>query len=1162
MAELQVGNYRLTRKIIPGDAKRGIPDLWRAEDLGDIYFAKVWPKGTDNSSAIQALWNREVRSLMRLQGYPGASELFVKLRDLDSDDKNYFAILDGGRRQILGEYLKNRSKHQWLLNLAEVGRRRPLWEGMLRVAQALIILHREGTLHRSVSPQAIFASPDGQGDFRLSGFEWALRISGSDSGAAAVGRNMPFQAPELDRPDGEFSIATDWYDFGLTAAEIFGLPIRNLKKRSALEGAINSLTNLREREREFIHRLLEEVQEKRLVDADEIEFQLRGIIRDLGSVTVATTRDLVLAVRLNSDLEISKTIELVSEGKAPTNDPVKQRDWIKYDLRGDPRVVARNGASPFYVIKGEKLEYRVRKWSEGGLETWDVAHCDMIERMPRVNPEDQIYSLGGRKIDVQLKPHVSKNLRTVRDRAVQWDRVFPFRVRENILPTDLRNVHDFFRVTQSLDTLLTVAQICAVEIISVEKDTNDTTIIVTPAHEPDRAELARLMGLESPAEQMVDWFKLGAEPVAADDEEDPKKDKYTLLERRTISGDPSPVTWKFVRAQTHPSGPRYHFRTQGAATVPEKNAYLARNHSGTIAQIRRRHKAIEDLRMFEGVLRMILSPEQASRTNSDLLPAARLHIPLDPSKAHALEKLWRTQPSFAVQGPPGTGKTTLIKAFVERLLTADPSAQILITAHSHHTVDDVRKKISELFLDRDGHETPITLRLGGPGDDVDSPETVTSGLLAQLNQSEMAKNAPDHLRTRLSAAVDRDFSRNRDAETELGAMQVLVQDAANLTFATLNSTGLADLAERGRRFDWSIIEEAGKAHGFDMATALQESHRLLLIGDHFQLPPFNVKRFSDLLGDPTRVRNAIQKGAQFAGGLVDQTVVADDDTLPDFVDRCQTWAGLIKIFEVIFTRSRETLGDAGPAAVLTDQHRMHPDIADLVGRVFYPEGSDGTILQSPKETHERFEQPTPFQIKPGSWLPSQRIVWCDVEWVQKEMYADGEVDGLFVSKPEVDLIVKVLKEIQPLSNTPCNIQILSPYNGQLEAIKAGIEKAYGSGQLLHMFKEPFDLKVAKRTGATVDEFQGSEADVVIVSLVRNNALIPWKSVGFLKEKNRMNVLLSRAKQKLVIVGSWDFFNSRCNKHTSEYDEHAYIGQMMKVMKASETAGILSKVRFK
>ncbi|MFX6957440.1 hypothetical protein ABTH75_18970, partial [Acinetobacter baumannii] len=67
-----------------------------------------------------------------------------------------------------------------------------------------------------------------------------------------------------------------------------------------------------------------------------------------------------MAVRLSSDREISRTIEVVSEGKASAHDPIAQRDWIRKDLQGDIRVIGRSTPSPYYVLKGEKLEYRVR----------------------------------------------------------------------------------------------------------------------------------------------------------------------------------------------------------------------------------------------------------------------------------------------------------------------------------------------------------------------------------------------------------------------------------------------------------------------------------------------------------------------------------------------------------------------------------------------------------------------------------------------------------------------------------------------------------------------------------------------------------------------------------------------------------------------------------
>jgi serine/threonine protein kinase len=180
------GRYRLVNKLLPGNAARGVPELWHAQDAGDAYFAKLWARNNNDGGAIQALWNREVRSLSRLQGYPGAHELFVRLYDLGATDEHYYAILDGGRRGLLSGMLKRRSNFHWLLNLSEVGRPRPLWEGLLRVAEALSVLHAEGTLHRSLSSSSVFSGPDGGTDFRLSGFEWSLRVASSGGAASSV----------------------------------------------------------------------------------------------------------------------------------------------------------------------------------------------------------------------------------------------------------------------------------------------------------------------------------------------------------------------------------------------------------------------------------------------------------------------------------------------------------------------------------------------------------------------------------------------------------------------------------------------------------------------------------------------------------------------------------------------------------------------------------------------------------------------------------------------------------------------------------------------------------------------------------------------------------------------------------------------------------------
>lgn len=1159
MADQYIGRYRLIRKVVTGDRARGMPDLWQAEDAGDRYYIKLWQRRADESIALRAMWNREVRSLMRLQGYPGASELFVRLRDLEVTDTHYYAVLDGGRRMLMSDVLLHRDRYSWLLNLGEIGRRRPLWEGLLRLAEALSILHSEGTLHRSFFPVAVFVGPDGQADFRLSGFEWSLRLVGLDGAAAKVVRGDAPQAPELDRDLGEYSTGTDWFDFGLVVAELFGAPVRASKNRDVARAAVERLSTLRVREKEFILQLLAEDEEQRLSTADAIIQETRSILRELSVATTGAGRDLVVAVRLTPELELQRTIEAVSLASAPATDILKQRDWIKSDLRGDIRIVARTNPYPHFVLKGEKLEYRVRQWDADGLSTWDIGFCESIEPIPRVTPDDQYFSLGQRKLDVQLYPHVRRNYRSIRDRSAQWDKVFPFRTEKVHLPSHLRDVHDFFRVTQQLDTVLTVAQICPVIVTNLSHTASETIVEVTPFEEPERTQLARYLGMGSPSEQLKDWFDLGAETVSADDEDDPKRDQYSFLDRRTIGSDSSAAIWRFVSAKPERSGPKYRFRAQGTWRLREGRLYLARNHGGTLAQIRRRHKAIEDLRSHEGLLRVIAAPRDVSHRSTDTLPSGTTNIPLDDSKLAALESLWKTQPSFAIQGPPGTGKTTLIQAFADRLFTTDRSSQILITAHSHHTVDDVRKKLSKLFVTQSGSDRPILLRLGAKDQTEHDIEPVTANLISELSVSELANSAPDYLRSRILSAAS---GSNDSAEVDVGTMQRLVQDAANLTFSTSNSAELAELATRGRRFDWSIIEEAAKAHGFDMAVALQESHRILLLGDHHQLPPYNVRVFKDLLGDPLKVRKAIQTGAQFAPGLIDSSIADEDEGRSPLEERCALWRRMVTIFAELFENSIEPDGKLGPAATLTDQHRMHPHIAELVGTVFYPDGFGGTILSSPQETHDKFQAPPPFIIPESSWLPDNRIVWCDVPWVQKEHFAEGEIDGLFMSQVEADLVARILKEFRSRSSENCEVQILSPYNDQLKAIRVAIEKAHRNGSLSEMFNDPFDLRKGKRLGATVDEFQGSEADVVVVSLVRNNALVPWKSVGFLKESNRMNVLLSRARHKLVIVGSWDFFNTRFNEFTTSDDEYFYISNMMRQFTRALSLGHLAKVKYK
>ena len=1149
MAVQYVANrYQLQRRIMAGDTTLGIPELWEAYDSGDYYFVKLWRRKGADTLDIRALWNREVRGLMRLQGYPGASEVFVRLHE-------------GGLRQQLAHILDARRNTRWLQNLGEVNRRRPLWDGLLRIAEGLTILHREGTLHRALSSQAVFASPDGEGDFRLSGFEWSLRVAGKDGAATRVGQRPGPRAPELGAGR-EYSTLTDWFDFGVLAAELFGCELKPHKKAISLRGAVERLRVLNVPEQQLIQRFLADDPDERPADDNDALQQIRDVVRGLNAATAGAGRNLIIAARLGPGIRLSEAIERASRGKAPASDIYRQRLFLNEDLAGDVRVVARNGRDPYFVVRGARLEYKLKSWQTGQSATWVVAYCDAASDYPRSYPDDQYYSSGTRKLEILSYPDVRAHFTQIRDRSVNWDRIFPFRTRRVQLPANLRDVHDFFRVTQQLDTILTAAQICPVEVLKTYPGSNETEVLVTPRPDPDRTELAHFLHIDAPEEQLRDWFHLGAEPVSIDDEVEPRRDTYSLLDRRVIANEATPeLAWQFLGANQTKAGPVYRFRCEGSPPLREGGTkYLAKNFGGSIAQIRRRYAAIEEMRNHATLLGVLDQPAQSTRHTDEPLAPERISIALDESKQKALAKLWKTQPFFAIQGPPGTGKTTLIQAFADRLLSSDPTAQVLLTAHSHHTVDDVLDKLQKLFSTLEPDQQPVIVRLGARDHDRLTPERVTRAMIDRLRGSELAKRSPNSLVAKLDAAAKAasDLSSN---QTDVRTMQALVQDAANLTLATSNSSDLAQLAKRGRRFDWSVIEEAGKAHGFDMATALEESHRLLLIGDHFQLPPFNAQTFKRLLEDPLRVRKAIETGQQFAPSLVDTSIVTDEEEREPFADRCDRWRRMVELFAMLFKASMQADPENAPAATLNDQHRMHPDIAEIVGKIFYPADVEGdpnnTLLRSPEETLERFKNTPPFAILQGSWLPEARIVWCDLPWVQKTRFAAGETQGLFEAKLEARAVADVLGEIRAIDGQACSVQILSPYNDQLGTIRETIEA--DASRLAHIMKPPFNLRSDKRMGATVDEFQGSEADVVIVSLVRNNGLVPAKSIGFLRERNRMNVLLSRARQKLVIVGSWEFWKTRVNEQTSPDADFAYLGRMMDVLEASKKDGKLARV---
>ena len=122
-----------------------------------------------------------------------------------------------------------------------------------------------------------------------------------------------------------------------------------------------------------------------------------------------------------------------------------------------------------------------------------------------------------------------------------------------------------------------------------------------------------------------------------------------------------------------------------------------------------------------------------------------------------------------------------------------------------------------------------------------------------------------------------------------------------------------------------------------------------------------------------------------------------------------------------------------------------------------------------------------------------------------------------VNKHEIRIIKELLSKIHTNSDEDYSIKILSPYVNQVNMINNLVEKSEINSCFL---SKNNDQDIAK----TVDSYQGDQADVIIISLVRHNSYQPITSaLGFLSDMRRMNVLLSRAKHKMIIVGCFGLF---------------------------------------
>ena len=447
---------------------------------------------------------------------------------------------------------------------------------------------------------------------------------------------------------------------------------------------------------------------------------------------------------------------------------------------------------------------------------------------------------------------------------------------------------------------------------------------------------------------------------------------------------------------------------------------------------------------------------------------------LNPTQERAVNEVLWAKDVAIVHGPPGTGKTTtLVEAINETLMR---ESQVLVCAQSNMAVD----WISEKLVDRGIN----VLRIGNP--------TRVNDKMLGFTYERRFESHPDYpqlwairkaireLRSNRKKGSESfhqkmDRLRSRAAEIEIRINAELFGEARVIACTLVGS---AHRLLEGMKFGTLFIDEAAQALEAACWIPMRRASRVILAGDHCQLPP------------------TVKSIAALRAGLGKTLMERIAENKPEVVT-------LLKI-----------------------QYRMNEEIMRFSSDWFY----GGQVESAP-------------QIKYRSILDYDHpISWIDTSNEENQITIEGEdapedsastssssaanqnsdlnfkeqfVGESFgrINKAEAELTLLTLAEYftkigkQRVLGDSIDVGIISPYRAQVQYLKKLIKK--------YEFFKPYRRLISVNT---VDGFQGQERDVILISLVRSN---DEGQIGFLKDLRRMNVAMTRARMKLIILGNKD-----------------------------------------
>ena len=436
-----------------------------------------------------------------------------------------------------------------------------------------------------------------------------------------------------------------------------------------------------------------------------------------------------------------------------------------------------------------------------------------------------------------------------------------------------------------------------------------------------------------------------------------------------------------------------------------------------------------------------------SRLKAETFTFAPMHFPyLNPTQEEAVNRVLWAKDVAVVHGPPGTGKTTtLVEAIYETLRREN---QVLVCAQSNMAVD----WISEKLVDRGIN----VLRIGNPTRVNDKMLSFTYERRFEAHPDyEMLwsiRKAIRELRAhhkRGDEKYHQKIERLKERATEL-EVRINAQLFGEARVIACTLVGSSNHLLEGQKFGTLFIDEAAQALEAACWIPIRRVSRVVLAGDHCQLPP------------------TVKSIAALKGGLGKTLMERIVENKPEVV------------------------------TLLKMQYRMNEEIMRFSSDWFY-----GNMVESAPEV--KYRSILDFDI-PMTWIDTSQFAVDGLQFTEEFV---GESFGR-INKAEAELTLLVLEEYfkkigkQRILDERLDVGIISPYRAQVQYLRRQIKKKE--------WAKPYRQLISVNT---VDGFQGQERDIILISLVRAN---DDGQIGFLRDLRRMNVAITRARMKLMILG--------------------------------------------